>query len=67
MSADRILYSTDYPFTYGYRPRGFPYVYTSNDEARAFLEKAPFTDEQKAGIGHRNWERLTARAERQMA
>jgi len=64
MGTDRMLYSTDYPFTYGFRPGGFPYVDTSNGEARAFLENSDFTDEQKADIGHRNWERLTARAKR---
>ncbi|MGV9777458.1 amidohydrolase family protein [Streptosporangium sp. NPDC003464] len=62
MGTDRMLYSTDYPFTYGFRPGGFPYVDTSNGAARSFLEDAPFTDEQKADIAHRNWERLTARA-----
>ncbi|MGV9310541.1 hypothetical protein ACWDLG_44925 [Nonomuraea sp. NPDC003727] len=62
MGTDRMLYSTDYPFTYGFRPGGFPYVDTSNGAARAFLEDAPFTDKQKADIAHRNWERLTARA-----
>ncbi|WP_217145134.1 amidohydrolase family protein [Streptomyces sp. AC627_RSS907] len=64
MGTDRMLYSTDYPFTYGFRPGGFPYVDTSNGKARSFLENSPFTDEQKADIGHRNWERLTARAKR---
>jgi predicted TIM-barrel fold metal-dependent hydrolase len=62
MGTDRMLYSTDYPFTYGFRPGGFPYVDTSNGAARAFLEDAPFTEDQKADIAHRNWERLTARA-----
>ncbi|MEV5989396.1 hypothetical protein AB0L85_31265 [Streptomyces sp. NPDC052051] len=57
MGTDRMLYSTDYPFTYGFRPGGFPYVDTSNGAARSFLENSPFTDEQKADIGHRNWER----------
>jgi predicted TIM-barrel fold metal-dependent hydrolase len=67
MGTDRMLYSTDYPFTYGFRPGGFPYVDTSNGAARAFLEDAPFTDDQKADIAHRNWERLTARAAEQPA
>ncbi|WP_205825986.1 hypothetical protein [Microbispora catharanthi] len=35
---------------------------TSAGVARSFLEDAPFTDEQKADIAHRNWERLTSRA-----
>ncbi|WP_345408800.1 amidohydrolase family protein [Nonomuraea salmonea] len=60
VGTDRMLYSTDYPYTYGARPGGFPYVDTSNGAARAFLEDAPFTGEQKADIAHRNWERLTA-------
>ncbi|MGW0194760.1 amidohydrolase family protein [Nonomuraea sp. NPDC003201] len=67
MGTDRMLYSTDYPFTYGFRPGGFPYVDTSNGAARSFLEDAPFTDGQKADIAHRNWERLTARATRRPA
>lgn len=62
IGTERMLYSTDYPFTYGFQPGGFPYVDTSAGVARAFLENAPFTDEQKADIGHRNWERLTSRA-----
>jgi predicted TIM-barrel fold metal-dependent hydrolase len=62
MGTDRMLYSTDYPFTYGFRPGGFPYVDTSEGRARSFLENAPFTEEQKADIGHRNWERLTGSA-----
>jgi predicted TIM-barrel fold metal-dependent hydrolase len=62
MGTDRMLYSTDYPFTYGFRPGGFPYVDTSAGAARSFLENAPFTDWQKADIAHRNWERLTARS-----
>lgn len=61
MGTDRMLYSTDYPFTYGFRPGGFPYVDTSAGAARSLLEDAPFTDDQKADIAHRNWERLTAR------
>ncbi|MCH0568440.1 amidohydrolase family protein [Streptomyces sp. MUM 136J] len=61
MGTDRMLYSTDYPFTYGFRPGGFPYVDTSNGAARSFLTDAPFTDQQKADIAHRNWERLTTR------
>jgi predicted TIM-barrel fold metal-dependent hydrolase len=61
VGTERMLYSTDYPFTYGFRPGGFPYVDTSNGQARSFLENSPFTEEQKADIGHRNWERLTAK------
>ncbi|TWE23497.1 amidohydrolase family protein [Prauserella muralis] len=55
----RMLYSTDYPYTFGTRPGGFPYLDTSGGVARSFLENAPFTDEEKAAIGSGNWERLT--------
>ncbi|MEU9556452.1 hypothetical protein [Streptomyces fumanus] len=67
MGTDRMLYSTDYPFTYGFRPGGFPYVDTSGGRARSFLEDAPFTEEQKAGTGHRNRERLTGAARHRTA
>lgn len=60
MGTDRMLYSTDYPYTYGDRPRGFPYVDTSGGVARSFLEKAPFTTEQKDAIASGNWQRLTS-------
>jgi predicted TIM-barrel fold metal-dependent hydrolase len=59
VGTDRMLYSTDYPYTFGTRPGGFPYLDTSGGVARSFLEKAPFTDEEKAAIGSGNWERLT--------
>ncbi|MEV8597786.1 amidohydrolase family protein [Streptomyces sp. NPDC052013] len=62
VGTERMLYSTDYPFTYGFRPAGFPFVDTSAGVARSFLEDSLFTDEQKADIAHRNWERLTSRA-----
>ncbi|SFW79674.1 amidohydrolase family protein [Amycolatopsis australiensis] len=55
----RMLYSTDYPYTFGTRPGGFPYLDTSGGVARSFLENAPFTEEEKAAIGSGNWERLT--------
>jgi predicted TIM-barrel fold metal-dependent hydrolase len=61
IGTDRMLYSTDYPFTYGTRPGGFPFVDTSAGVARSFLEQAPFTDEEKAAIGSGNWEQLTRR------
>ncbi|GII82179.1 amidohydrolase [Sphaerisporangium siamense] len=67
VGTERMLYSTDYPFTYGFRPGGFPFVDTSGGVARSFLENAPFTGEQKADIAHRNWERLTSAAERRPA
>jgi len=59
VGTDRMLYSTDYPYTFGLRPAGFPFVDTSGGVARSFLEQAPFTDEEKAAIGSGNWERLT--------
>ncbi|WP_231500297.1 amidohydrolase family protein [Saccharothrix sp. NRRL B-16314] len=59
VGTDRMLYSTDYPYTFGTRPGGFPFLDTSNGAARTFLEQAPFTDEEKAAIGSGNWNRLT--------
>ncbi|MFG2960945.1 amidohydrolase family protein [Streptomyces sp. NPDC048291] len=55
----RMLYSTDYPYTFGTRPGGFPFLDTSSGVARSFLEQAPFTAEEKAAIGSGNWETLT--------
>ena len=48
VGAGHILYATDYPF-----------IDTGAGRARAFLEQAPLTDEDKAAIGSGNWERLT--------
>ncbi|MCP2169843.1 amidohydrolase family protein [Goodfellowiella coeruleoviolacea] len=59
VGTDRMLYSTDYPYTFGTRPGGFPYLDTSGGTARSFLEGAPFTEAEKAAIGSGNWERLT--------
>ncbi|MBF8186423.1 amidohydrolase family protein [Nonomuraea sp. K274] len=59
VGTDRMLYSTDYPYTFGTRPGGFPFLDTSGGVARSFLEQAPFTEEEKAAIGSGNWERLT--------
>ncbi|GAB7045887.1 amidohydrolase family protein [Catenuloplanes indicus] len=56
----RMVYSTDYPYTFGTRPGGFPYLDTANGVARSFLESVPFSDEEKTAIGAGNWERLTA-------
>jgi predicted TIM-barrel fold metal-dependent hydrolase len=64
VGTDRMLYSTDYPYTYGTRPGGFPFLDTSAGVARTFLERAPFSDEEKAAIGSGNWERLTAHVTR---
>ncbi|MET7400017.1 amidohydrolase family protein [Dactylosporangium sp. NPDC005572] len=60
VGTERMVYSTDYPYTFGTRPGGFPFLDTANGVARSFLEDAPFTDAQKAAIGSGNWERLTA-------
>jgi predicted TIM-barrel fold metal-dependent hydrolase len=49
VGADRLIFSTDYP--YQYRP---------GREARRFLEESGLDDDAKAGFAHRNWERLTA-------
>ncbi|HEY4019283.1 MAG TPA: amidohydrolase family protein [Pseudonocardiaceae bacterium] len=59
VGTDRMLYSTDYPYTFGTRPGGFPFLDTSRGVARSFLERAPFTDDEKAAIGSGNWELLT--------
>ncbi len=56
VGTDRMMYSTDYPHTYG---TGYPFLDTSGGVGRSFLEQAPFTDEEKAAIGSGNWERLT--------
>ena len=55
----RMMYSTDYPYTFGTRPGGYPLLDTSNGVGRTFLERAPFTEEEKAAIGSGNGERLT--------
>ena len=59
VGTDRMMYSTDYPYTFGTRPGGYPFLDTSGGVGRSFLEQAPFTQEEKAAIGAGNWERLT--------
>ncbi|MFG1804106.1 amidohydrolase family protein [Micromonospora carbonacea] len=59
VGTERMVYSTDYPYTFGTRPGGFPFLDTSNGVARSFLVDAPFTYEEKVAIGSGNWERLT--------
>ncbi|GAA4943526.1 amidohydrolase family protein [Streptomonospora halophila] len=59
VGTERMLYSTDYPYTFGTRPGGFPFLDTSGGVARSFLEQAPFTEKEKAAIGYGNWDRLT--------
>lgn len=45
LGADRIIYSTDYPFLL-------------DRDTRKFLERAPLSEEEKAKIGYLNAERL---------
>ncbi|MGP8215365.1 MAG: amidohydrolase family protein [Bacteroidia bacterium] len=48
IGADRILFSTDYP--YQYRP---------GTEAKKFMEQSPLNEVDKVKFAHSNWERLT--------
>ena len=50
VGADRIIFSTDYP--YQYRP---------GKAAAKFLEAAPLAADEKAKFAHLNWDRLTSR------
>jgi hypothetical protein len=50
---DRILFSTDYPF-----------VIAPDGGARAFLEQAPLSDEDRLKISSGNWDRLCASIQR---
>lgn len=50
---ERLLFSTDYP--YQYKPGG---------QARAFLQEAALSADQKELFAHGNWERLTQSASR---
>lgn len=59
VGTERMMYSTDYPYTYSTSPGGYPFLDTSGGVGRTFLEQAPFTDEEKAAIGSGNWEQLT--------
>lgn len=59
VGTERMMYSTDYPYTFGTSPDGYPFLDTSNGVGRSFLEDSPFTDEEKAAIGSGHWERLT--------
>ncbi len=59
VGVDRMMYSTDYPYTFATSPGGYPFLDTSGGVGRTFLEQAPFTEEEKAAIGSGNWERLT--------
>jgi predicted TIM-barrel fold metal-dependent hydrolase len=50
VGVERVMFSVDHPFHTG-----------EQGAARAFLEEADLTDDEKALIGHGNWERLCAR------
>ncbi|GAB3641305.1 amidohydrolase family protein [Spirosoma arcticum] len=56
VGVDRMMYSTDYPFTY---QTPYPPLDTSRGRGRQFLEQAPLTEAEKAAFGSGNWERLT--------
>lgn len=49
LGADRIMFSTDYPYRIG-----------GDGEARRFLETAAIGEEAREAIGGRNWDRLVA-------
>ena len=51
VGADRVLFSTDYP--YQYRP---------GRQARSFLDASPLDADAKAQFAHGNWERADERA-----
>lgn len=51
LGADRILFSTDYPF-----------VFAPNGGARRFLEEAALDPADKEKIAHGNWDRLSSRS-----
>jgi uncharacterized protein len=59
VGTERMMYSTDYPYTFATRPGGFPFLDTSGGVGRSFLEEAPFSQEEKLAIGSGNWEQLT--------
>ena len=49
IGVDRILFATDYP-----------YVYQGKSAARAFLQRAELSEEERYKIAHGNWDRLCA-------
>lgn len=59
VGVERIMYSTDYPFTYD---TGYPLLDTSGGKGRKFLEQADLSEDEKAAIGFGNWERLMGRS-----
>ena len=54
VGADRMLYATDYPYTYA---TNFPVLDTSAGRARSFLERAPLSDAEQEAVGAGNWKR----------
>lgn len=57
IGAERIMYSTDYPYTFG---TGDQFVETSKGRGRSFLEEATIPPAQKLAISSGNWQRLIA-------
>lgn len=49
LGIDRVLFATDYP-----------YVPESKAGARAFLDAAPLTQDERQAVAHGNWDRLRA-------
>lgn len=58
VGTDRMLYSTDYPFTF---ETGYPFIDTGHGRGRSFLEESPFSESEKNAIASGNWEKLTSR------
>lgn len=56
VGVERMMYSTDYPFTYD---TNYPPMDTSGGKGRKFLEQAQLTENEKTAIGSGNWEKLT--------
>ena len=55
VGTERMMYSTDYPYTFGTRPGGFPFLDTSGGVGRSFLTQSPFSQEKKLAIASGNW------------
>lgn len=49
LGAERILFATDYP-----------YIQASDGQARAFMDAADLTDDERALVAHGNWDRIRA-------
>jgi uncharacterized protein len=57
VGVERMLYSTDYPYTFG---TGSRFIETSKGRGRSFLDNSSFTLAQKTAIASGNWQRLIA-------